>query len=189
MTARKDGTSWPSWVNVLILSDSPAESPVVLRIELEHDEPVLTAITVLRRPGKSLRSSAVRDAAVRRLTDQAVSALVEAGLVTDLLTRGEAGIEAVASIIYARMGQGGDPEMAATFDAELARRQSEATGNRRRTITAQLLEDVRSIYLKAEHAPTRAVAEQLHTSHRNATRWIAEARQRGLLTENKEDSE
>jgi hypothetical protein len=30
---------------------------------------------------------------------------------------------------------------------------------------------------------TRAVEEQMHTSHRNASRWIAEARKLGFLTE------
>jgi len=54
----------------------------------------------------------------------------------------------------------------------------------RRAVTHELLEEVARIYLADESgAPTRAVSGLLFTSHRNATRWVAEARSRGLIPE------
>src|SRR5271166_3571814 len=87
--ALSDGTPFPTSADVTITSDSPTESPVLLRIELESGQPVLAAITLFHLPGTNRGSSALRDAPVRKLTDQAVSSLVEHGLIRDLLDRGE----------------------------------------------------------------------------------------------------
>jgi hypothetical protein len=51
----------------------------------------------------------------------------------------------------------------------------------RRTITPELLKDVARIATENRGAPTEAVHTQMHTSHRNATRWIALARKDGYL--------
>ena len=55
---------------------------------------------------------------------------------------------------------------------------------RRRIVTDDLLRDVARIYEEdTTGAPTRAVADKLFTSHRNAVRWVALARKRGFLAE------
>jgi hypothetical protein len=66
--------------------------------------------------------------------------------------------------------------------------QGEAAGQsarkmrRRRVVTDELLQDVARIYTEDRSgAPTKAVSDELFTSHRNATRWVALARERGLL--------
>lgn len=55
---------------------------------------------------------------------------------------------------------------------------------RRRTVTPALLQEVADVY-RAAHAagnpPTVAVAEHFSTSHRNAARWVGEARKVGIL--------
>lgn len=56
--------------------------------------------------------------------------------------------------------------------------------NRRRIVTPVLLEEVAEVYRAAYSAgnpPTVAVQEHFNTSHRNAARWVAEARKAGTL--------
>jgi hypothetical protein len=53
--------------------------------------------------------------------------------------------------------------------------------HRRRVIDDAHLRYVAQIYKNAPKAPTEAVAEQLHTAKRNATRWVAMARERGFI--------
>jgi hypothetical protein len=52
---------------------------------------------------------------------------------------------------------------------------------RQRSVTNDLLRRVAACYLTADEAPTEAVAEEFDTSHRNATRYVAMARERGFL--------
>jgi hypothetical protein len=54
---------------------------------------------------------------------------------------------------------------------------------RRRSVTDELLRRVAEIATANRETPTKTVAAQLHTSHRNATRWIAAARKAGLLVD------
>jgi len=66
--------------------------------------------------------------------------------------------------------------------AQAAAGQSAIASRRRRMVTDALLRDVALIYASdATGAPTKAVSDQLFTSHRNATRWVALARKRGFL--------
>lgn len=61
----------------------------------------------------------------------------------------------------------------------------EAAGpRRRRIVTPALLREVAEVYRGAHAAgnpPTVAVQEHFNTSHRNAARWVAEARKAGIL--------
>jgi hypothetical protein len=182
MAALEDGTPFPSWAEVIITSDSKAESPVLLRIELEQGRPMLSAITVFRRgPGESIGSSTLRSAAVQKLTDTAVSVMVESAFLREVLDRG--GIDVITSVLYAKAGLGVDTELAASLDAELARRKSQAGGARRRyVITPPFLEEVKRIYESDETGrPIATVATYFRVTYRNAARWVTAARESGLL--------
>jgi hypothetical protein len=57
-------------------------------------------------------------------------------------------------------------------------------GRRRRTVNDRLPREVaETVRADGNGAPTKAVETQMHTSHRNATRWITAARERGFLTQ------
>lgn len=59
----------------------------------------------------------------------------------------------------------------------------EGAVSQRRRLTPHLLAQVANIARANPDQPTKQVADQLYTSHRNATRWIAEAKRQGLLKE------
>jgi hypothetical protein len=85
----------------------------------------------------------------------------------------------VAAAHQVEVEEGGD-----TFMSEDAYERLHANvRNRRRLITDSLLAEVAQIVRGNPSQPTKKVAEQLFTSHRNATRWISVARQRGYLNE------
>jgi hypothetical protein len=50
-------------------------------------------------------------------------------------------------------------------------------------VTDALLREVADIVRANPAEPTKAVAAQMFTSHRNATRWITTARKRGVLVD------
>ena len=52
---------------------------------------------------------------------------------------------------------------------------------RRRSVNDELLREVAAVYLDEPDAPTEAVADEFDVSKRTATRWVAAARDRGLL--------
>jgi len=82
-------------------------------------------------------------------------------------------LEKVTEAIYARVGlrpDGDDPSKRAEDGAAMMLR--------RRRITDALLQEVADIVRANPTEPTKAVAKQMFTSHRNATRWIAAARKR-----------
>lgn len=54
---------------------------------------------------------------------------------------------------------------------------------RRRRIDVDLLRQVAEVVRSNPKKPTEGVQRTLHTSHRNATRWISEARRRGFIEE------
>lgn len=58
---------------------------------------------------------------------------------------------------------------------------TEATGQRRRKITPEHLEEVARIYLAAEEKPTRAVQLQFGVAHSTAAKWVKAARENDLL--------
>jgi len=61
-------------------------------------------------------------------------------------------------------------------DAEALR--AGMSGYRRRRLTDSLLHQVANVARANPDQPTKQVAAQLYTSHRNATRWIAAAKKR-----------
>jgi hypothetical protein len=176
----EDGTPFPSWAEVVIAEDDEGESPVLVRIELDNGRPALSSLTVRRRgPGESLGSSLLRATPVGRVTKQAVSALAEVAF----WRYPPGGVDALTDMVYARVGLKDPTEASLLAEAELERRRSVVNGGRRFVLTAEHFEEVAEVYRSVSRARTRAIAEHWSTSYRNATRWIAEARRRGLLTE------
>jgi hypothetical protein len=66
-------------------------------------------------------------------------------------------------------------------EREAAARDQVSSARRQRVVTNQLLAAVAKCYLMADRAPTETVAREFNTSKRNATRWVATARERGFL--------
>jgi hypothetical protein len=86
-----------------------------------------------------------------------------------------------------KLPKGGDELIARS--SETGRTSTRATTHprpravsQRRSLDETLLAQVAAIAEAHPARPTRAVQEQLGTSHRNATRWIAAARDRGILS-------
>jgi len=60
---------------------------------------------------------------------------------------------------------------------------------KRRAITDDLLRQVSEIVRSNPDTPTQAVRDSLHTSYRNASRWVSEARRRGFLDDQPEEGQ
>lgn len=59
----------------------------------------------------------------------------------------------------------------------------------RRKMTDDLLREVAEVYLAdTSGAPTQAVADHFYTGHRNATRYVAKARERGFINQTEDKS-
>lgn len=87
--------------------------------------------------------------------------------------------EAIEGIARAAATERGDDPMAAAAGAAHART--------RRALTDSLLHQVANVARANPMDPTKQVSEQLYTSHRNATRWIKEAKARGFLASDNEE--
>lgn len=96
---------------------------------------------------------------------------------------------AVKDAVTEWLNQHGDVVITAAIAAAVARelpdlKPAEAPQSRRRIVTPALLKEVAEVYRAAHVAgnpPTVAVAEHFSTSHRNAARWVGEARKAGIL--------
>jgi hypothetical protein len=75
----------------------------------------------------------------------------------------------------------GPTERTVTFEEEHEAKEAALGQFRRRAITDSLLMQVAEVARAHPDTPTKAVQDELHTGHRNATRWIATARRRGFL--------
>jgi hypothetical protein len=100
----------------------------------------------------------------------------------------------LAAMVSMRMppldGEGGSPAVQEWEEDVSGAADAALMSRHRRTVDDALLRRVADVY-KSDMggAPTKAVSDQLFTSHRNATRWVALARQRGFLAPyGKEDS-
>lgn len=69
--------------------------------------------------------------------------------------------------------------------ADLSSAAKAAVQRRRHVLASDFLKRVAVVVKENPDAPTRAVAERLFTSHRTASRWIAAARSKGFLEEDK----
>lgn len=99
----------------------------------------------------------------------------------------------IAEVMVLELDDSGTPGEDGHFDEDtndaawLAGKSVEAL-RRRRTVTDELLQEVARVYEgDTTGAPTKAVADHFPTSHRNATRYVALARERGFLAPYREE--
>lgn len=144
-----------------------------ITIAVEQGELVCEELVFRRSPGGSVTSDALREVPVGWLVQQlAMQRAMAKDVPPDTwLTNAEPDAK-----IMLPMG-------AATEGLQGTARQ--ALGRRRRRVTRQMLEQVAATYRAAidTGAPTQTVAEVFQVSHSTAARYVAKARDEGLLGE------
>jgi len=132
---------------------------VRLRMAVHDGRPEVDEVKVERREGDpEITATTLSDIPLRQIADDIAEAMAGVALVFGLVDQ-----------------QPDEDAIAVAGESALAIR-------RRRTITDELLREVAHVYESdTTGAPTKAVSDQLFTSHRNATRYVALARERGLL--------
>jgi len=184
LTTLGDGTpffEWAEaeWSRIKAAGKPGADSPnledrltgpqVWIRFEVSQGRPEIAAVRVERRLGEP----EVSPTALSRIPWQRIAD----SLIGDL-----AGLAVTAR----KLNDGEDvPKGATTAAGEAA-----VAIRRRRTVTDELLQEVAAVYLAdTTGKPTKAVAAHFPTSHRNATRYVAMARERNFLPEYGEDQQ
>ena len=148
-----------------------AERPSLeLRLEVLADEVVLTRLTVL--PGDDthrLTANAVRNLPLKKVTDEA--------------------IRQIAMLAAIGQEEPGHPYrfLSAPGDGSFGIAPGVISSRRRRLIDDELLTAVAEVVRSNPVRPNDAVHKQMHTSTRNASRWIAEAKRRGFLNEEEDN--
>jgi len=164
------GLTVPSPVRVLAHLDTWPD--LDLLFAAEEGKLVVTRVGLLRSgPDMVLGQTLLRELPLTAIVKEVRRRLVAAFSVIDQLGDGVG----VAELI-ARSG-----ESVRTGTALSSHGRTRAV-SQRRTLDEALLAQVATIAAAHPTRPTRAVQEQLGTSHRNATRWITAARDRGLLS-------
>jgi hypothetical protein len=132
---------------------------LTLHIGVDNGRPILNKLVIERwmnaqdktYEGDEVTASAIHELPIEAIVRQAVSAIAH----------------------HAARNLGPQAQSAA---AEAA-----AQSRTRRPLTDSLLHQVANIARANPYDRTKQVADQLYTSHRNATRWIGEAKRRGFL--------
>jgi len=150
------------FVDGIQITRQEAGAPMItLTLVVEDGQPILESI-FFRRSGKSqnpddptprIKASDIHDVALERLVRSAIRAVVQT-------LASEMGMEDAGAVAESVLGT-----------------------RRRRRLTDALLEEVAAAASANPDTPTQSVSVELGTSHRNATRWIAEAKRRGFITE------
>ncbi|HUZ20623.1 MAG TPA: hypothetical protein VMU75_08650 [Acidimicrobiales bacterium] len=152
----------------IIYVDSSNPLEIVLTVEVRDGAPVFRQVGIAERPGADLTPAALRKLdwplIFERVRFWATSAAAM-GIRPDL---GEGIVSGLSDLT--------------ADEARSIERVAEGDVRRRRVNDA-LLRDVAAIVRANPAEPTKAVAAQRFTSHRNATRWIATARERGFLVD------
>jgi hypothetical protein len=159
-----DGSKFPRSVQAWATVD---DTPMTLELVVENGRPVLTTLSIARRSGAkgALKASTVHEVPV----DQVVRQTVEQ--VGRLMAR----LERFSDIPW-----GGDLPPEAWDQMPDALR-----SYGRRVVDDELLRQVATVVLSDPLGmPNQAVKQQLHTSARNASRWITAARKRGFIPAN-----
>lgn len=154
---------------VVVAAELPGWPDMSLQLAVEGGKLVLTRLELVRSDSQvPLSQAAVRDLPLTAITKEVRRRIVAAFSVLDQLGGGDGTAARIAAL----------PGAGRTADESAARGPS-----RRRAVDETLLGQVAAIVTAHPARPTRAVQEQLGTSHRNATRWIAAARRHGVLAE------
>ena len=142
---------------------------ITLTVEVEVGEVVFKKVEIAERPS----AEPITPATLRKLDWALIFERV----------RFYASTAATAGLRLDR-GEGIASELSTITPAQARSIERVAEGDlRRRSVTDELLRRVAEIAVADRATPTKTVAAQLHTSHRNATRWIATARKRGFLAD------
>jgi hypothetical protein len=180
LTQLDDGTWFPQSVEAFaFLSGSTAERPVLgVVLEVEDGRVVLSRFSIERQRttgpgswpdgesrGPEVTPSFIHGLNVRAIIEQVIRRVAETSLAW---TRLDQPMPRVTS-----------DEARAVGDRVLATRQY-------RPVDMGLLRQVADIVTVNTYNPRKQVAEELHTSERTASRWIAEARRRGFVTQEEE---
>jgi hypothetical protein len=152
-----DGTLFPAWAEVVLAIEGPR--PVVEVRLVEDGMPVVGYVKVARGPG----GAAVTAADYRWLP------------FTELVN---AATRAAATVAHLH-GLGDAPIADAEYTSAIGR--AGAIGQRYK-ITDRFLREVAAIVAENPTGSAKVVADRKQTSERNASRWIAAARDRGLIT-------
>ena len=185
-TELTDGASFPEWAELGVFAspESPNErtrskEPVLvdMRLEVRDGKPSITRLACSETPGgPEVTTSTLRGLKVPDLKEEAISLTLSFVWLSDRPPPGVTGAEARRQWV-----RDDEKKFAQTVSG------ADRSG-RRRSVTDGLLRQVADVYREYQHGtPTKAVAEKLGTSHRNATRWIASAKQRGFITDEEND--
>jgi hypothetical protein len=160
-----DGTSFPAAITATVIPQGL--SPFVeVSLEVQEGRPVLTRFAVVRRgPAARVTASDVHDLNVGEIVDDVIRTLAAM---------------AQADPNEVVMGQ-------ALRDEEAAERAAALSKNRR-PVTDSQLRQAANIAHHNPLDPRKQVAAQLYTSERTASRWLAEARKRGFLTDEENEN-
>jgi hypothetical protein len=158
---------------------------VEVRIVLHDDRPEVDEVKVTRQTGDpEISATWLRNIPLNEIVE---SGIEQISMLAFLLqkNRDEDDPGPVPAEAY------GDEPWVVEPPEGLAEAQESALGKRRRrTVTDELLREVARVYLSdSTGAPTKAVADHFPTSHRNATRYVALARERGFLPPYGEDQQ
>lgn len=156
------GAEFMSWATVIVTEGT---GPFIgMRIEVDDGQPVLAALHVLREAGAPpISATLLRELSIDVLVDEAVRALA-------------------GTLYWGGLNFGAPlPGVGSFRDEYDAAVELAARARSRRPMTDSLLRQVASIVRANPYEPRRSVAEQIPTSERTASRWIAAARERGLL--------
>jgi len=173
-----DGTPFFAGAVVAIVLDQPPDAFLVL--EVLDSKPVATALLFGPKRADGLRppitAKALRSFSLEKAISQAVAMVAEKAWYVATM-RSPGGVDKVTEGLYAQVG------LRPGADNPIVRASKAAQAMSRRRVTDSLLREVAQIAQTNPVEPTKAVAAQLFTSHRNATRWITTARERGLLVD------
>ena len=165
LTRLSDGTLFPESVDLHVLvRDHEGTTVVQVALEVQDGRPVVTAVAVRRLDEegadehKTLTPTALHGLNFRKIFDIAI----EQG---------------------AFMGVGFKNPLRDKPAAITAASRAAALARRRQPLSNDLLAQVVTIVNKNKYDPRKQVASMLHASERTASRWIADARKRGLFDE------
>lgn len=171
-----NGVRFPAWVNVAMTWRTRSTQPLLnMRLEVDEGKPVLTFVSLRRaETGPPITPTLLRSLPLGEITEQAIQ-----WVVTEAWARRE---QAAGRLRFPPQDPEDFDRLLVAWDRLEPNRHQASQVRRMRTVDDELLREVADVYSKDNTGkPTVAVAEQLYTSHRNATRWVALARRQGFL--------
>jgi hypothetical protein len=159
-----DGTLFPEWAEIYVYVDADETmTPVRVEVEVRDGRPIVTGVSIIQFGRSSSDRIALTPTNVRNLNF------------------GEIFDEAVRVGGY--MGVGYQNPKRDKPAAIAAAKRATALARRRQPLLDARLKDVAEIVAKNKYDPRKEIASSLHVSDRTASRWIAEAKRRGLVAD------